>query len=126
MIWQGISLLAIFVVMALGLTWIAVANNLMLFRVAAALSWLSLGMALLLGMVGMPWAQPYTQVLGFVFIIMTAAPLTLQMVTEVERERNGMRWKEWTRYPNGKPKSRGRASSDSYRSRLRGVTRRYK
>jgi len=117
--WDGIAVLAIFMVMSVALTWLAVSTNMILFRIGASLSWLVMGMSLLLGMVGIDWTQPYAQVLGILCIVMAIAPLLLQMVTETEREKNGVRWKEWSRNPGGPKASRGKASRESYKSQIR-------
>ena len=55
------------------------------------------------------------------FLVMTIAPLTLQMVTEVRREEKGRSWSEWGRRPR---KDTSRRSSrfmalSSHKARLR-------
>jgi len=109
------------VALAIALTVISIKANLLLFRVAAAASWLALGVWLLLSnTTNLSMSTTWTQILGFVFVMMTIAPLTLQMVTEVKKESKGKVWSEWARKPKEPIVSRSAKVREEYRSKLRG------
>jgi hypothetical protein len=86
---MGIGFLFLgWVILAIGLTWVATKVNLILFRVAPFLAWLGLGVLLLLGNItNLGIDKAWTQVLGFVFIVMAFASLLLQIKTETKRNR---------------------------------------
>ena len=89
------------ILLAVLLTFIAVKVNLMLFRIAASISWLALSAwTLTSGSTNLSISSTWTQLLGFVFVLMVIAPLTLQMVTEVHREASGHAWTEWGKKPS--------------------------
>ena len=93
------------IVLAGILTLLALKVNLILFRMAAAASWLALGIWLLIGG-SLSLSDPWVVVLGLVFVMMTIALLTLQMMTEVRREARGKSWTEWSRKEKAPPRSR--------------------
>ena len=105
--------------LALGLTAISLKVTLILFRVAASISWLVLGILFLTGAVGVGLSDPWSQALGFVFLVMTIAPLTLQMVTEVKRESSGKSWAEWSRRPVEEEEPRDMKVKREHRERIR-------
>lgn len=79
------------IILAIGLTWIATKVTLILFRVAPFLAWLGLGIWLLLGNItNLGIGSTWTQVLGFVFIVMAFGTLLLQIKTETKRNKTVM------------------------------------
>ena len=113
------------------LTFIAIKANLILFRLAAAGSWLALGLWLLLSdTTNLSLGDTWTQVLGFVFVMMTIAPLTLQMITETKHERvqrgpqggypgaSSESWTKWGPSPDKKQVATSRDRQSAYRERL--------
>ena len=103
------------VILAGMLTLIALKANLVLFRIGGALAWLTLGILLLTNQLGTGVSQPWTQALGLLFLVMTVAVLTLQMVTDIRHERSvrgspgrpgasTSSWKEWGPNPGKGPK----------------------
>ncbi len=102
------------------LTLISLKANLILFRLSASASWLALGTWTLLGgslSIGDVW----TQMLGFVFLMMTIAPLTLQMVTDVKYEKGGKSWSRWERSPVEEKESRSSRTQREWRETLRSL-----
>ena len=93
--------------------------NLLLFRLGSALSWLVLSILLLTNQLSLGISQPWTQVLGLLFLVMTISPLTLQMVTEIKTSKGGMSWSEWGRAPKKKKLSRGAEAHESYKSEIK-------
>ena len=69
------------------LTHFALRVNLMLFRLAAALSWVGLGIWLLLSdSTNLQMSDTWTQVLGTVFLVVAIGVLTLQMKADITHE----------------------------------------
>jgi hypothetical protein len=95
------------IVLSLGLAFLAFKIKLILFRIASALCWLGLGIYLLLGKVtNLSLSDTWTQVLAFVFFIMAIGCLLLQIRsdtehTKVSKGRPGYpgaeteSWKDW-------------------------------
>lgn len=106
-------------VLALGLTFLALKVRMILFRLAASLSWVGLGMLLLLGKItNLSIGDTWTQVLGFVFILMAIAILLLQMVMEVQTEKGGHVYKEWVRSRKEAGPSRSYIAKMEYKRKL--------
>lgn len=109
------------ILLAAILTAIALKVNLILFRMSAAVSWIALAVWLFLSdSTNLSMSDLWTQVLGFVFIMMAIASFTLQMVTEVKRESKGLSWNEWGSNPKNKKPSRSEIAQDSYKKSLAG------
>lgn len=76
-----------FILIAGLLTWFAIRVNLMLFRLAGAMSWLGLGIWLLLSdSTNLQMSDTWTQVIGLVFIVMCIGVLSLQMKADIRHE----------------------------------------
>lgn len=101
------------------LTLISLKVSLILFRLGAALAWLTLAILLMTNQLATGMAQPWTQALGLVFLVMTVAPLTLQMVTEVRRESGGKTWSKWGEAPKEESLSRSAGIQDNWQKQLR-------
>lgn len=85
---SGDTLLIAIILLAIGLTLVSLKVKLILFRLGASMAWLCLGVLLLTGnLSGLSIGESWCQVLGFIFLVMTIAPLTLQMMTDVHHER---------------------------------------
>lgn len=111
------------------LTYFARYTAQILVRMAASLSWLALGVWLLLGDVALlDISQNWAKILGFVFVIMVIVPLTWQMRTDVQKQASIMNrskgytetssWTEW----DVKPKKKEETSEDrqrAYREQVR-------
>jgi hypothetical protein len=121
------------IILSLGLTFLAFKVKLMLFRIAPAISWTGLGIYLLIGNItNLGIASAWTQMLGFVFIIMAIGSLLLQVrsdsiheaTTKGSRGSPGAeteRWEEWgpkKKRGKGKPTSAERQAE--YRMQVRG------
>ena len=115
----GDYLILFLVFLALGLTAISLKVNLVLFRMAAAVSWLALGILFWTGAVGVGLSSPWSQALGLVLLIMIIAPLTLQMVTEIRTEESGKSWITWGKRPVGEKKSRSQRVYDEHKAKIR-------
>ena len=125
------------IILSLGLTFLAFKVKLMLFRMAPAISWAGLGIYLLIGNItNLGIASAWTQMLGFVFLIMSIASLLLQVKSDSQHEmqvrgKRGFpgaeseRWEEW-----GPNKKRGKVAPTSaerqaaYRQQVRGAVQR--
>lgn len=71
------------------LTFFALRVGMLLWRLAAAMAWLGLGIWLLLSdSTNLQMSDTWTQVIGTVFILMTIAVLTLQIRTDIRHERS--------------------------------------
>jgi hypothetical protein len=122
------------IILSLGLTFLAFKVKLMLFRMAPAISWTGLGIYLLIGNItNLGIASAWTQMLGFVFIIMAIGSLLLQVRSDSVHESTTRgsrgtpgaeteRWEEW-----GPKKKRGKTAPSSaerqaaYRMQVRGA-----
>lgn len=124
----------IMVVLALGLTFMALKISLLLFRVGAALSWIGLAIYLLVGNnINLSLGDVWTQVLGFVFLVMAFATMSLQFITEVRRETTikgaggamgtpSESWSEWgPKKKNKKVLPTAAERQDAHRQRVRGA-----
>lgn len=112
------------VVLALGLTAIAIYVSLIPFRIGAAIAWL----VLLIVVVTDPWqmtnlAENWVRALAFLFTLMVFAPLIMQMRTEVYRQQQsgqGTGFSSFVQYekkpPLGPP---GPSPYDAYRAEIR-------
>jgi len=109
------------IILASVLNFTAIRANLLLFRMAAAISWLTLGILLWTGALSTSMSDPWTQALGFVFILMTVAPLTLQMVTETKREAKGQFWTEWRRNVKETKRQKSLRTQKEYKDQLRSL-----
>jgi len=120
-----------FILLCSVLTFIAIKANLLLFRLASAGSWLALGLWLLLSnTTNLDLGDTWTQVLGFVFIMMTIAPLTLQMITETKHEKvrrgdqggypgaSSESWTKWGPSPDKRQVVSSRDRQSAYREKL--------
>jgi len=82
----GDYLLIALILLALGLTIVSFRVSLLLFRLGAAMAWLALGILVWTDQLGMGLGDPWTQVIAFVFLVMTIAVLTLQFRTDIRHE----------------------------------------
>jgi ABC-type nickel/cobalt efflux system permease component RcnA len=114
-----VTIFIILIAIAVCLTVLAARIRFMLFRLAAALGWLSCAIYLLIGKnADLNMADPWVQVLGFIFIVMTIAVLALQIVTEIRRESDGMSYTSLERLK--KPKaSTSSERQQAYRKEVR-------
>lgn len=124
----------IMVALALGLTFLALRVSLLLFRVGATLSWIGLAVYLLVGNnANLSLGDTWTQVLGFVFLVMAFATMSLQFITEVRRESGNKgptgamgtpseSWSEWgPKKKPGKVKPTSAERQATYRKQVRGA-----
>ena len=81
-----VALLGVLIFMALGLSWFALKVNMMLWRLGAALVWLSIGILLWTNTLGSDVSDPWTYVLALALLVMIIAVLTLQMRTDIKHE----------------------------------------
>lgn len=100
--------------------------------IAAALSWLALGIATLLdpSQIGLTTlSDAWVTVLGFVFLLMTIVPLLLQMRSDIKHESKVrgtgevLQWGEWGTPPGKQKLSKNEASKKrqgEYRDQIRG------
>lgn len=126
-----------FIALALALTLIALKVRLILFRMAAALGWLVLGVWLLLSdSTNLQMSDTWTQILGFLFLIMVVGVLSLQMITETKRElvdksRPGFpgagtsSWTEWGLKPKEEVESRSTRVKRERKEKLRAIRTRH-
>lgn len=111
---------------AIALTFVALRVGLILFRVAAAVSWLSMLIYFLMSGTFKP-SEPFVYVMCFAIVAMIAAVFTLQIVTEVQREKDGRRWVTWGKPPKEDVELRSTAVKREHRDRLRAIReRRYR
>jgi len=123
--------LAVLAGLALALTFLALKVRLLLFRVAPAMAWLALGMVLLVSpaTIGLTsFADPWVTVLGFIFLVMTIAPLTLQVVTETKvKTKTGAEYTKWGKEPiDADDESRSRRVYRERREKIRETTGRHR
>lgn len=100
------------------LTLISLKVSLILFRIAASTAWLALLVWVILDGT-LDLSDPWIAVLAFVFLMMVIAPITLQFVTEIRREKKGKFWSEWGKAPVEKTRSRSQLVKDRHRERLK-------
>ena len=81
-----VALLGVLIFMALGLSWFALKVNMMLWRLGAALVWLSIGILLWTNTLGSDVSDPWTYVLALALLVMIIAVLMLQVKTDVRHE----------------------------------------
>jgi len=110
----------VLVVIALVLTYISLKVGLILFRLAASAAWLALLVFYVFGGV-FNLGDPWDIVIALVFLAMTVAPLTLQMVTEVKTEKDGVGWTTWRRNPSSETLSRSAEVKNQRREKLRAI-----
>jgi uncharacterized membrane protein len=117
-----------FIVLAIGLTFMAVKVRMILFRLAAALGWTGLGIYLLIGNnSALDISDTWIQVMGFIFLVMAIAVLLLQIKTDTQHERSvrgkdGSVHKEQWRSWDTVKKSKGPSAAErqlAYRSEVR-------
>lgn len=120
-----------FILIAGLLTYFALKVNLMLFRLAGAMSWLGLGIWLLLSdSTNLQLSDTWTQVFGLLFLVMCIGVLSLQMKADVRHEasvRNvqgfpGSRTESYTTW-GPKPKKHKETAMErqaNYRKKLKG------
>jgi len=97
----------------------------LLFRLAASMGWLACLIYLLVsGNTSLGISDTWNQVVGLLFVVMTIAPLTLQMVTEVRIEKGGQVYKTWERRRKEKAKSRSELAQQEYRIKVQGAVQR--
>ena len=122
------------IILSLGLTFLAFKVKLMLFRIAPAISWTGLGIYLLIGNItNLGIASAWTQMLGFVFIIMAIGSLLLQVRSDSMHEATTRgsrgapgaeteRWEEWgPKKKRGKSKPTSAERQAEYRMQVRGA-----
>jgi len=119
----GLILIAAF------LTYFAYRVRLLIFTMAAASSWLGLGVWLLLSdSTNLQMGDLWTQIIATVFILMTIAVMTLQMRTDIRHERSvrgsgGGTRESWTEsVPRRKKRQTSLERQVEYRELLRGKT----
>lgn len=96
------------------LTWFASKRPEILIALAAGLTWLSLGFWLLLGDVtNLQLTDVWTQLLAWVFVVMTFVPVLTQMNVEIRREGKGHSWKTF-----GKEPKHESSAYEDYRDKL--------
>ena len=99
--------------------------QMLLFRLAASMGWLACLIYLLVsGNTSLGISDTWNQVVGLLFVVMTIAPLTLQMVTEVRTEKGGQVYKTWERRKKEKAKSRSELAQQEYRLKVQGAVQR--
>ncbi len=108
-----------------GLVLLGMAKGRILVAMADALLWFALGLAFWTNAWGTSIGTGWTQVLGWVFFILTCVPLLMQMDTEIIHEAQGKKWSEY----GSKPKQKMPTSYESYKAALhervqRGASRR--
>jgi len=98
------------------LTYFAWRRRHVLICLAASVSWLALGMWLFFGDVtNLELTETWTQLIGWVFIMMTFACLLFLMDVEIQYEARGRKWTEY----GEKPRERPPRSYEEYARRLR-------
>jgi len=125
------------ILLSVMLTFLALKVKLILFRLAPAISWTGLGIWLLIGNVtNLGIASAWTQMLGFVFIIMAIGSLLLQIKSDTQHEsvtrgKRGFpgaeseRWEEWGPKKSRKPaKQTSEDRQAEYRMKVRGAVQR--
>lgn len=116
------------VILALGLTAIAIYVSLIPFRLGASIAWL----ALLIVVVTNPWemtdlSENWVRGLAFLLVLMVFAPIVMQMRTEVYRQQTSGAgtgvsggFTAYSKYEKSAPPSpQGPSSYDAYRAELR-------
>jgi len=121
---EGMGMLFIGMIAIAGLlTFFSLKRPELLIRLAASFTWLGLGFWVLLGEnANLDPEDPWTLLIIAVFIVMTFAPLVLQINTEVKRESKGRLWTEWVKKgEEGGPKE---TEYEKYKATLQARTRR--
>lgn len=126
----GDYLITFLVLLALGLTIIANRIGIILFRMAAAVSWLTLGILFWTNQLGTSLGSPWVQAVSLVFLVMAVGVLSLQMRTDIRHEAQvrgslgtpGARTESWTTWG---PKQKKKALTTmerqaNYKKKLRG------
>ncbi len=85
---SDIALLGVLGFLALGLSWLAIRVSMLVWRMAAAISWLVLGILFWTNALGTSIGDPWVYALSLVFFLMIIAVLTLQMRTDIRHERS--------------------------------------
>lgn len=124
-----------FILIAAFLSWFAYKVRMLIFSMVAAMSWLGLGTWLLLsGSTNLEMSEVWTQIFGFVFIVMTIGILTLSMRTSIRHEAKvrgklgypGAETESWQTWGPSKRNRKPTASERQaeYKETLKGKTRR--
>ena len=85
---SDIALLGVLGFLALGLSWLAIRVSMLVWRMAAAISWLVLGILFWTNALGTSIGDPWVYALSLVFFLMIIAVLTLQMKSDIQHERS--------------------------------------
>lgn len=110
----------VMLVTALALTYISLKVGLILFRIAASIAWLALLVFFVFGGV-FNLGDPWDVAIALVLLCMVVAPLTLQMVTEVKTEKEGIGWTTWRKPPRDASQSRSWNVKSRRREQLRSI-----
>lgn len=68
----------------------------------------------------LPFGEPWTKILAFVFLVLSILPWLTRMDVEIGNETRGKRWRTW----GPAPKEKGPTNYEAYRDELRRRTRR--
>jgi hypothetical protein len=91
------------IMIACFLTYLSSRRPNILVAFAAGLTWLGMAFWLLLGNVtNLQLTSSWTQVIAWVFVIMTFVPFLLQINVEIQNEAGGRRWTSWGKAPSTK------------------------
>lgn len=82
----GDYLLIALILLALGLTIVSFRISLLLFRLAAALVWLTIGIIIWTNQLGTDIADPWVYTLALALLVMVIAVLSLQFKTDIKHE----------------------------------------
>ncbi len=118
--------------LSLGLTLIAIRVSLIVFRLAAAISWLSLGILFWTNVfTGISVGATWVQALSFLCLVMIIASLTLQMKSDIRHEEivrghqrgypgaSSESWRDWGPKPNQKKTQTSLDRQMSYKQLLK-------
>jgi len=111
----GSWLLVGLIALSLGLTWLSLKADLILFRIAGFLCWASLAFMFFTNVFGTDIGDSWTTLIAFLFLVMAFATLLLQMNSEIKHEKKGMSWSTW----GSKPKEKAPSAYATRRAELR-------
>lgn len=116
---SGDYLFVTLVLMALGLMIIQMRRKEILLCFAVSMMWFSLGMWLFFSSSApITLGEGWSDILAWVFVILTFVPWLAQMNTEIRHEAEGHSWKSW-----GKEPKRESSAYEDYRDKLFNKTR---
>ena len=130
MVLSGDYLFAGLIILGGLLTLIAIKVNMIVMRLAAAGAWLVLAVLLLSNSLSTPITNQWTQILGYVFVLLTFVPLLMQIGSKTQisqTNKEGMSWSTYSSVPKVTPKGKKKKPSviaaqqreADYRLRLR-------